>query len=185
MIDVQAQILGSKAVQTRLLGITPEVQKRVRTEVERQGLEVLRLAKEKLTDDVLHVRTGRLRRSVNEKTSDDGSTFTASVGTNLVYAKVHEKGFQGDVAVREYLRRTKGSLKAAKSLGWKDGKGKLTSAKVAARSQMLGACIVHAFTRHMNVPARPFLAPSLNERKGEIRAGLMRAMNGMGGSSGR
>ena len=62
MIELTGRIVGSEGVQQKLLGITPQARTRVRDEVKRQGLEVLRLAKAKVSDDLLHVRTGRLRR---------------------------------------------------------------------------------------------------------------------------
>src|SRR6185295_20097515 len=43
-----------------------------------------------LTWKVLHVRTGRLRQSVHR--SHQTGTLTATIGTNVVYARIHEFG---------------------------------------------------------------------------------------------
>lgn len=130
---------------------------------------------EKLTGEVLHVRTGRLRRSITSQTRTSGSSFAGIVGTNVEYAAGHEFGCNKVVVVtvREYLRRTSASMHAAKMIGWRGN-----SRKVAARSQMLGAALVHSFTRHqhINLPERSFLRSSLNDKGGEIRQDLTAAM---------
>lgn len=53
------------------------------------------LVKKKLTNDVLHVRTGALRRSIFSKISDDGSSkVTGTIGSSgdVKYAGIHEFG---------------------------------------------------------------------------------------------
>lgn len=150
-IEIKGQILGAEAVGTMLLAVTPEAQKRVRDEVARQGMELLRSAKQKLSDDVLHVRTGRLRRSVNAQNSDDGSTFRSNVGTNVVYARIHEMG--GTIP-----RPLKPSV---------------TLATIKDR-------IRHPRKGFAEYPQRSFLQSSLRERKGAIKAGLVKALSGIG-----
>jgi phage gpG-like protein len=47
---------------------------------------------EKLSGQVLHVRSGRLRSSISHRLEQIGQDLTARVGTNLVYARIHEFG---------------------------------------------------------------------------------------------
>jgi len=47
---------------------------------------------EKLSGQVLHVRSGRLRSSISHRLEPIGQDLTARVGTNLVYARIHEFG---------------------------------------------------------------------------------------------
>lgn len=148
---IEGQILGAETVQARFSRVGEEAKRRVRQAVNRQGVELLRLVKQKLSDDVLHVRTGRLRRSINTQNQDDGSTFRSSTGTNVVYARVHELGFQGTVQVREHMRQSKN-----------------------------GAFPVSAHAMRMNIPKRSFLASSLEARKVEIRVALLDAIKGAG-----
>lgn len=55
----------------------------------------------------LNVRTGRLRGSVNaSRATVRGSRVEAAVGTNVVYAGVHEFGFVGTVQVKQFQRIT-------------------------------------------------------------------------------
>ena len=188
MIDLTGRIVGSEAVQQTLLGITPQAQQRVRDEVKRQGLEVLRLAKAKVSDDLLRVRTGRLRRSINEKSEDDGSTFTSTTGTNLVYARPHEMGCHDTVQVREYLRRTKAQMLRRAGKTSKDRiikHGKFAGEVIPGRfnetgPKEMGMTTVRAHSMKMNIPEKSFLRSSLAERKNEIRAGLVKAVGGFG-----
>lgn len=81
----------------------------------------------------LGVVSGRLRSSITaSRTTKLGDEYRSSIGTNVKYAKVHELGFQGDVFVRSFVRRGK-----------------------------VGTHLVRPHTRRMNMPARPFLRPSI------------------------
>lgn len=174
MIGLTGQVLGSESVQGKFTVVTNATVDRVREAVKNQGLELLRMVKEKLSDDVLHVRSGRLRKSINEKSTDDGRTFTSTTGTNLIYARIHEMGASNLAEnVRAYLRRTKASTKEAHSIGWR-GRNKISIAREAS----MGACQVHAFTRQMNMPKASFLVSSLQDRKEAIRSALTRAVQG-------
>lgn len=61
---------------------------------------------EKLSGQVLNVRSGRLRRSINYRVVSDGDAMVdARVGTNVEYAPIHEFGFDGDQKVRAHMRK--------------------------------------------------------------------------------
>lgn len=66
------------------------------------------IVKEKLTrarEPYLNVRTGRLRGSVRASRADiGGESVRTSIGTNVVYAGVHEYGFKGTVQVQAFSR---------------------------------------------------------------------------------
>jgi phage gpG-like protein len=51
-----------------------------------------RIITEKLSGQVLHVRTGTLRRSITYKVTRDASKVEAIVGTNVKYGALHEYG---------------------------------------------------------------------------------------------
>lgn len=79
MIDLTAKILGAESVTMRLASAPAAVLVRVRTEVERLGIELQRKVKEsKLTGQVLKVKTGRLRRSINLKVTEGGNSITGA-----------------------------------------------------------------------------------------------------------
>lgn len=60
---------------------------------------------EKLSGQVLNVRTGRLRRSIHSEINESPGRISGIVGTNVVYARAHEYG--GAVQVKEHLRQIK------------------------------------------------------------------------------
>jgi phage gpG-like protein len=66
------------------------------------------IMREKLTNanaPYLNVRTGRLRGSVRATRPEiKGQRVETSIGTNVVYAGVHEYGFKGTVQVRAFER---------------------------------------------------------------------------------
>lgn len=76
--------------------------------------------------------TGRLRGSITSRYS----AKQAVVGTNLVYAPIHQFGFRGPQAVKPHARRSR--------------KG--------------GTHQVGGHTRNMNVPARPYFGLSAADR---------------------
>lgn len=79
------------------------------------SLEVQRSVKEdKLSGQVLSVRTGTLRRSINRRVEEYGGGLRAVVGTNVAYAPAHEYGFNGVVTVREHMRLGKFLVRAHK-----------------------------------------------------------------------
>jgi phage gpG-like protein len=102
----------------------------------------------KLSGQVLQVRSGRLRRSVNGTTQDGGTQVSAVVRTNLVYAAPHEYGCNKTVNVPAHTRM--------QTMAW----GKPMTAR------MVEVC---AHPMRMNLPERSFLRSSLHETApGEI-----------------
>lgn len=76
--------------------------------VMRMTVQLQRNVKLKLTDNVLKVRSGTLRRSINQKVSGQGTTIVkGEVGTNVVYGRFWEFGFQGTQNVKAHLRTIK------------------------------------------------------------------------------
>lgn len=94
MIEITAEVTGSAEFQQRLQESSATAVERVRSRVQQLGLELLRKVKEEqLTGQALRVRTGRLRRSVNEQTTVAGETITSTTGTNVDYGRAWEMGF--------------------------------------------------------------------------------------------
>jgi phage gpG-like protein len=146
---IQVQVLGAGQVVNRLKAMPLQIQLELGKDVGRLCLRLLRTVKEsKLTGQVLHVRTGRLRRSIHKTVRSTPTDVTGIVGTNVVYAHVHEYGFQGDESVRGHLRTSK--------LGRKFP--------------------VRPFTRHVHFPERSFLRSTLREMEAEITTGLQVAV---------
>jgi phage gpG-like protein len=115
----------------------------------------------------LGVRTGRLRGSIRRTNATiSGDAITGAIGTNVAYAAVHEYGFDGQVQVRSFTRKVRSRDVRVKR-------------KITAK----GIGFVRGFTRHMRMPARPYIMPSIEERLPEYNAGLsaavVRALEGL------
>lgn len=173
---VIGQLLGGPEVLSHLRGISEEAQKVLKSEVRSLAVMLAGYVKtDKLTGEVLHVRSGRLRRSITFRVQEDGSLVTGIVGTNVEYARAHEFGVDmfKAVTVREYLRKTKASWREAGKIGWR-GKNRLA----IARDASMGGVVVHSFTRnqHIKLPERSFLRSALADLTPEIRQGLEAAV---------
>lgn len=154
---IKAWILDSDRVVARL-GSQPEVIKgALKESIGRLTLALLVKAKEKLSDQVLHVRTGRLRRSVTSRLDESGNTVTGVVGTNVSYAARHEYGFTGTENVKQHLRMCKQAF----------GRPLKNPHEIT----------VKAFSRHVNYPAHSFLRSALQELQPEVKREIESAMN--------
>lgn len=109
--------------------------------------EVMMRVRQKLSGEVLNVQTGALRRSIQRKIEDSGSTITAIVyqSGDVKYGKIHE--FGGDIypTKAEYLR-----------FQTKDGSW--------------------VMTKHVHIPARPYMIPTLTEMEPHIVESLHEAV---------
>lgn len=137
----------------RLRNLTPAMRgigEIVRTSVERNFAEVGRPNKWEKSKRVKEKGgqtlsdTGRLRRSFTVR----GYKDRAEVGTNVRYAAIHQLGFDGNINIGAHTRKVKS----------RDVFGKIDIAGVLKRRKVAkGIGFVRAHTRHMTMPARPFL----------------------------
>lgn len=148
-------IRGDAAVGLTLVSMGMRVRARLLADVTRLTIALQAKVKaEKLTGQVLHVRTGRLRRSINTRIRETSTSVVGQVGTNVPYARVHEYG--GVVTVREHVRAV---------------------TQVFGRPVAPTTAVVRAHTA--TYPARSFLRSALREMQPTIiatlRAGLREA----------
>jgi phage gpG-like protein len=150
------RVEGVEAVMGRLLLASKAVRDAVFRAVETSGAKVTARAKGKLSDDVLHVRTGRLRRSVHYVMTGSEAVPTAIVGTNVEYARIHEFGGQTAAHVIEAVN--------ARVLAWESG-GQM---RFAARVNHPGS----------RMPERSFLRSALADEAAGIRERIDEAVRG-------
>lgn len=125
--------------------------------VARMALRLARYVKEeKLSGQVLKVKTGRLRRSINHRVVREGKGVYGYVGTNVDYGRTHEYGFNGTTSVRASLKL----------------------AKYAYANPLQAAKVVYQRTRSKKfvLPPRSFLRSALREMSPEIYAEMCNAM---------
>jgi len=148
-------ILGDANLVAKLNYMPGGMQTALRKTVQRLALQLLSVTKKKLSDDVLHVRTGRLRRSINQRVEEEGHSVTGVVGSNVVYAKRQEYGFTGNESVKAHLRNI---------------------TKVFGKSVTPHQISVKSFSRKVNYPAHSFLRTALEEMRPQIEAEMSKAM---------
>lgn len=164
-------IVGDKEIARRFRALPDGIRSRVIKSIDDLINRLQRkVREEKLNGQVLKVRTGLLRRSVDRRLITDGNAVSGVVSTNVGYGKLHEYGFEGTVQqnVKAHLRRSKAQMKQS----IKAGKGKAT--KYGKYGKGNGEITVNAFTRtvHMKIPERSFLRSALADMKPEILADL-------------
>ena len=146
---IHAELIGDKHLGDRLEQAREAMDGAMRKATVRGALKLLRHIKaDKLSGQVLNVRSGRLRRSINQRVEEkSGGVFDGIVGTNVEYAARFEYGFSGSESVRAHIRKGKN-----------------------------GPVNVRAFTRNVNVPERSFMRSALNDMADDINIELASAM---------
>ena len=173
-IVISGRVLGVEQIVRRFSVAPVGLAERMRVAMRVMGTKIENTAKrDKLTGQVLHVRSGRLRRSVNTQYSDDGTTFTASTGSNVSYGAAWELGWDRVANVHAFVRRQK-------SRNTRGATGGLTkSGKPKAGVVSSGIAFVSAHQRHTQQAARPWLRPSLEANRAEARRRLTLAIQGI------
>jgi phage gpG-like protein len=115
--------------------------------------------------NTLRAVTGQLRRRI--VSSVDAPTergVIGRIGNNLPYARYHEFGFRGAIAVNAHTRAI--GVEGRKDLIREGVVLKRESGKSAAKRQKggsTGVVFVSAYTRTVNYRGRPFLSPALQK----------------------
>lgn len=155
---INGYVIGDAEVARRLRAIPGNVRGKVRESIGRLVLRLQRkVMQEKLTGQVLKVRTGTLRRSIDQVVLDEGSAIAGIVSTNVKYGHMHEYGFTGQESVRAHMR----TIKQAWGKPLKDGPKQVE---------------VRAHARHVDYPERSFLRSALRGMRGTIRDEIDKAV---------
>lgn len=158
---IKGELLGGDELKRRFSDAAPKFTGLLGASISRLVLTLQRNVKaDKLSGQVLKVRTGRLRRSINMRMEGVGTEQVSGiVGTNLSYARAHEYGFTGVVNVKQSMRMVKQAFGRA-----------ITPVQVQ----------VSAHTRKVDLPERSFLRSAMAELepqiKAEIRGAVMEAL---------
>lgn len=153
---IKGWLLGGEDLVKRLTAAPQDIQNALQTSVSRMALRLLaRVKADKLSGQALKVKTGRLRRSINQRVVREGTGVYGYVGTNVDYGRIHEYGFKGSVSVRAHLRTVTQSF------------GKPTPPTQQH---------VAAHSRNVNLPERSFLRSALREMQPEIERSMREAV---------
>lgn len=107
-----------------------------------------RIQEGELSGQILGVRSGALRSSIDLQIDQSGDEVSATVSSDSAYAQVHEYGFSGTVDVRASLRR-------------------ITQAFGHSISEK--AINVRSYRRRMDLPERSFLRSALEDMEPQVR----------------
>lgn len=113
---IKGSVNGAGEVAGKLSGVAGRTRDALRKSVSRLALEILtKVKRDKLSGQVLNVRTGRLRRSITQRVTVNGATIQGIVGTNVEYAKFHEYGQTVKGELKKKREEFKAGLKASRS----------------------------------------------------------------------
>lgn len=155
---IKGEVIGAEAVVRRFERIPAALQIQLKVAITRLTIKLQRKVKvDKLSGQVLKVRTGTLRRSIDQLVTETAGSVTGRVSTNVGYGKKHEYGFKGVETVEAHLRTIKQAFGRS-----------ITPVEVNVR----------AHSRKVNLPERSFLRSALKDMasSGEIRNEIQAAV---------
>lgn len=153
---ISAAVLGAGPALERLRALPDLANTGIARAIARLGIDLQsHVQQDKLSGQVLAVRSGALKSSIDVATDQGAATITATVYTDLDYGAAQEYGFSGTVNVRASLRQIKEAF------------GRPIAAKTIA---------VGAHSRRMNLPERSFLRSALDDMAPDIGAGVEDAL---------
>lgn len=110
MADLSVSLRIADGLAARVDAMRPErLRPALRPTIERETIALqAHVVGQKLSGQVLHVRTGTLRRSITYTVHETDQAIVGTVGTNLEYAAIHEYG--GTIHVPEIRPRNAKAL---------------------------------------------------------------------------
>src|SRR5262249_32832942 len=151
-----AVLVGDEPAIARLRAIPAEANACLARAIAELGIELRRSVQyDKLSSELLKVRSGALRSSIDLQVEQTGTSVTATISTDLDYGRAHEYGFAGTVNVRASLRRIREAF------------GRPIAEKTIS---------VRAYSRRMDLPGHSFLRSALEGMTPQIQAEIDAAL---------
>lgn len=150
-------VRGDKEVLARFARIPGNVRSQLAYTIGRMVMKLQRhIQQDKLTGQVLKVRTGTLRRSISHVVVEQGDAIVGTASTNVEYARLHEYGYRGPLPVPAHLRLIKQAF------------GRELRHPVWVQ--------VSAHSRNVNYPERSFMRSALRDMAPEIEHDIRAAV---------
>ncbi len=159
---------NAEAIMARLRAAPPRMVAAIASALDLQNqLSVGIIDRERLSQrgpTTLGVVTNRLRGSIRaSKAVANGTAITSAIGSNVVYAAVHEYGIDAMVTVREHTRKNPHAGKpGSAAVVTLDRKGHII--RRAARPPAPATVTIRAHQMHMKLPARAYIRGVLEQR---------------------
>jgi len=155
---IEGTVSGSKEVAAHFRQVPESVRQRLRVSIGQLIIKLQRkIIREKLSGQVLNVRSGTLRRSIDQHVIDLPEGVAGIAFSNLKYARRHEYGFTGTENVRAHMRMMKQAF----------GRPVKNPREVP----------VMTHKRQVDYKARSFMRTALREMEPEIIAQIERAVS--------
>lgn len=156
---LKMEFIGGDVLVALLRAYGDKVQTAIVKSVARSALKLQsEVMENRLSGQVLNVRTGNLRRSIHQRVTNTGGAVIGEVNTNVRYGAAHEYGFAGTVNVKASLRQVRQAFGRP-----------LKSPRYIQ---------VKAHSRNVRLPERSFLRTALRDLKPEIEADLRNSVKG-------
>ncbi len=139
------ELVGDRELIAKLTGLPDRLRDSVARVATRLAVEFERNVKLKLSGAVLNVRTGVLRESIRHQIQQSMDSISVKVGTDVPYARYQEEGVPHSWEIRP---------KSARALMFEVG----------------GKTVFAQRVIHPPLPARSFLASTLEEMTPQIKA---------------
>lgn len=153
---ISADLVDVGAVLDRLHGMRDASISGVARAIAKLGIDLQNnVQQNKLSGQVLQVRSGSLRQSITVQVNQSNTAINATVYSNLGYAAAQEYGFTGTIDVRASIRQIKEAF------------GHPITAKTVG---------VGAYSRRMDLPQRSFLRTALEDMTPDIGTGVQDAL---------
>lgn len=149
-------MIGDRALVLKAGRMPAAVKERVRRVVTEEALRTEARIKEKLSGEVLNVRTGDLRRSITHRVEEDAESVTGRVFSSgdVKYAAIHE--FGGTIQIPEIFPKN------GQALHFFVGSSEVFAAHTRAHT--------------VTMPERSYMRSTLRERSTDIKEALIGAV---------
>lgn len=172
----------SKLLFARLANAPALAQQQLARAIDRENLfTVGRIQADRLSrrgPETLGVITNRLRGSIRATKAvvTSGGGIHSSIGSNVVYAGIHEFGFEGGVTVKAHTRRIfEYAQGAATQVVFDSRTGRISRTK-APKRKSTGVIQVRTHTRKVKMPARAFIRRTIEARSGAYSVAIGAAL---------
>lgn len=157
---ITIELVGKTELQARLNAMPKKIHDALAKKILLLSLKLQQKVQEKLNNNVLKRRTGNLYNSIRQRLEDSPTSISGivwstggSTGNNPPYARIHEYG--GTTPAHEIFPKNARAL-----------------AFMMNGKQMILGKVNHPGSV---IPARPYMHPSFDEMKSEIRSGIEHA----------
>lgn len=156
MTSIRLEVRGSDQVGLKLDRFPETVREKLRAAIrEATGRVQATVMNDKLSGQVLNVRTGNLKSNINVAMTESAAGIFGTVGTNVPYGRIHEYGFAGALPVAQHVRM---------------------QTMVFGRAVTPFSVAVTAHQRAVTYPERSFLRTALKDNADTVLTILRRAV---------